>query len=108
MENVLRSLIVIENEFLISHVVLSFVNDDKVFGVVRASEESVGNFDSSFVRKVADALRHHFAGEADLNFLYVGERYDSAAGEFHLIYTDGSAVDGGVEVVVRIDLVEVF
>lgn len=108
MENVLRSLNVIENEFLISHAVLSFVNDGKVFGVVRASEESVGTFDSCFVRKVASALRHHFAGEADLNFLYAGERYDSESGGFHLIYTDGSAVDGDVEIVVRADLVEVF
>lgn len=108
MENVFKSLSVIEKEFFICHAVLSFVSDNTVFGVVRASEESIGNFDGEFLRKVTNALRHHFAGESGLDFYYVGERYDSAAGEFHLIYKDGSAVDGGVEVVVRIDLVEVF
>jgi len=108
MENVFRSLSVIEDEFLISHVVLSFVKDNKVFGVVRASEESIGSFDSGFVRKVANALRHHFSDVADLNFLYAGERYDLESGDFHLIYTDGSAVDGDVEIVVRVDLLKVF
>lgn len=108
MDSVLRALGVIENEFLVSHAVLSFVSDGTVFGIVRATEESVGTFDGSFVRKVANALHHHFAGAADLNFLYIGERYNSESGDFHLIYSDGSAVDGDVEILVRADLVEVF
>lgn len=106
MENVLRSLSVIENEFLISYVVLSFVNDDKVFGVIRASEESIGNFDSSFKKKVAKALCHHFAGSAELDFACTGERYNSETGGFDLIYSDG--LKGGIEVVVTADLVSVF
>lgn len=108
MENVFRSLNVIENNFLISYVALSFVSDGKVFGIVRASEESIGTFDSGFVRKVANALSHHLGGDAGLNLSYVGERYDSESGEFYLIYTDGGAADGDVEIVVRADLVEVF
>ncbi len=38
MEKVFGSLSVIEDEFSISHVALSFVKDNKVFGVVRASD----------------------------------------------------------------------
>lgn len=108
MENVFKSLSVIENEFFICHAVLSFVSDNTVFGVVRASEESIGNFDGEFLRKVTNALRHHFAGESGLNFYYVGERYDSASGDFHLIYTDGSASDGDVEIAVKVSVADVF
>lgn len=106
MDSVLRALSVIENEFLVSHAVLSFASDGKVFGIVRATEESVGMFDSSFKRKVAHALRHHFAGDDELDFLCVSENYNSETGGFDLTYSDG--LKGSDHVVVRADLVEVF
>lgn len=106
MENVFRSLSVVEDEFLIVYAVLSFVDNGSVFGIVRASDESVGTFDSAFIRKVSDALGFYFAGSDGLTITYVCERYDSKSGGFHLIFSDGSK--DAKEIVVRADLAGVF